>query len=104
FIRTSLLDDGEMSNFTTLAQQVISHETARRSEKQSEIFSNGNGHAKTGKILVLAGSRVNVADLSNPALRKVLLEEKNDPSFVEIDPDHPLTASPLALAEAAAMA
>jgi hypothetical protein len=104
FIRTPLLDDGEMSDLSTLAQQIISRETARRAEKAAEIFSQDNGDTRTGQILVLAGSRVNLADLSNLALRKTLLEEKNDSSFVEIDPDHPLTASPLALAEAAAKA
>jgi hypothetical protein len=52
----------------------------------------------------MAGSRIDLADLSNIALRQALLEPAGDDSFLSLDPDYPLTASPLALAESAAQA
>jgi hypothetical protein len=99
FLRTSLLDDGEMSDLSTDAQRIISTETSRRSEKMAEILTQSEPPARTGRTIVLAGSQFNLADLSNIALRQALPED--DRSFVPFDPDHPLTAGPLALAEAA---
>ncbi len=100
FLRTSLLDDGEMSDLSTEAQRIISIETSRRSEKMAEIISQDERPARTCRIVVLAGSQFNLADLSNIALRQAL--PADDRSFIQYDPDHPLTAGPLALAEAAA--
>jgi hypothetical protein len=101
FIRTILLDDADMVPFTTDAQAVISRETSRRAERLPVILARNN-RPRTGRVLVLAGSRFNLADLSNLALRRALIEPGDDSKFVPFDPDHPLTASPLALAEAAA--
>ena len=95
FLRTLLLDDAEMHEMSGEAQKVISRETNRRAEMAPQIVSTGRAH---GGILVVAGSRFNLADLSNIALRRSLL---GDGSFIAFDPDHPLTASPLALAQAA---
>jgi hypothetical protein len=100
FLRTSLLDDSEMSDLSTEAQRIISTETSRRSKKMAEIISQHERPTRTGRIVVLAGSRFNLGDLSNVALRQALPED--DRSFITFDPDHPLTAGPLALAEAAA--
>lgn len=100
FLRTSLLDDAEMNELSSEAQRIISLETSRRSEKMPEILSLAQTKPPTGRTIVLAGSRFNLSDLSNIALRQVLPE--GDPSFAAFDPDHPLTAGPLALAEAAA--
>ncbi|MGD0388642.1 MAG: hypothetical protein ABSC42_06760 [Tepidisphaeraceae bacterium] len=103
FIRTALLDDGEMARLSSEAQTVISRETARRSEKLSEILARGASRSANGRIVVLAGSRFNLADLSNLALRRALLDDIPG-QFTSLDPDHPLTASSLALADAAAEA
>jgi len=100
FIRTSLLDDSEMADLSSEAQRIISHETSRRSEKMPEILIRAQSQKRSGRTIILAGSRFNLADLSNIALRHALLD--GDPSFIAFDPDHPLTAGPLALAEAAA--
>jgi hypothetical protein len=105
FIRTALLDDGEMARLSSEAQIIISRETARRSEKLSEILARGASRSANGRIVVLAGSRFNLADLSNIALRRALLDESPSATacqFTCLDPDHPLTASSLALADAAA--
>jgi hypothetical protein len=107
FIRTALLDDAEMARLSTEAQTVISRETARRSEKLSEILARVANRSANGRIVVLAGSRFNLADLSNIALRRALLDESPSATawqFTWLDPDHPLTASSLALADAAAQA
>jgi hypothetical protein len=100
FLRTSLLDDADMSDLSTEAQRIISTETSRRSEQMPQILSHGENETRTGRTVVLAGSQFNLADLSNIALRQALPED--DRSFTAFDPDHPLTAGPLALAEAAA--
>ena len=100
FIRTALLDDDEMARLSSDAQTVISRETARRSEKLSEILARAPSRSANGRILVLAGSKLNLADLSNLALRRALLEGIPG-QFTPLDPDHPLTASSLALADAA---
>lgn len=101
FIRTPLLDEIEMTRLSSDAQTVISRETNRRSDRLTEIITAAPNSA-TGRIAVLAGSRFNLADLSNLALKRALLEDPNDAAFFPIDPDHPLSASSLALAEAAA--
>jgi hypothetical protein len=100
FIRTALLDDDEMARLSSDAQTVISRETALRSEKLSEILARAPSPSANGRILVLAGSKLNLADLSNLALRRALLEDIPG-QFTPLDPDHPLTASSLALADAA---
>jgi hypothetical protein len=96
FLRTLLLDDAEMHEMSGEAQKVISRETTRRAEMAPGIVSAAA--RATGGILVVAGSRFNLADLSNIALRRTLL---GNGSFIAFDPDHPLTASPLALAQVA---
>jgi hypothetical protein len=101
FIRTALLDDDEMARLSSEAQIVISRETARRTEKLSEILARSACRSASGRIVVLAGSKLDLADLSNLALRRALLEDISG-QFTSLDPDHPLTASSLALAEAAA--
>ena len=93
-----------MAPFSCEAQAIISRETSRRAERLTEIFAGAAKRSRNGRVIVLAGSRFNLGDLSNVALRSALLAEGNDSSFVPFDPDHPLTASPLALAEAAAEA
>ncbi|MGA2440400.1 MAG: hypothetical protein ABSH08_05550, partial [Tepidisphaeraceae bacterium] len=103
FIRTALLDDEEMARLSSEAQIVISRETARRSEKLSEILARGSNRPVSGRVVVLAGTKLNLADLSNVALRRALLQDIPS-QFASIDPDHPLTASSLALADAAAEA
>ena len=95
FLRTLLLDDAEMHEMSGEAQKVISRETNRRAEMAPRIISSARAQ---GRILVVAGSRFNLADLSNLALRRGLL---GDDPFTAFDPDHPLTASPMALAQAA---
>ncbi len=102
FVRTVLLDDAEMAPFSCAAQAIISRETLRRGERLAEIFAGADKRSPNGRVIVLAGSRFSLGDLSNLALRSALLPDENDSSFVPFDPDHPLTASPLALAEAAA--
>jgi hypothetical protein len=102
FIRTALLEDEDMGVLTEDAQAVISRETSSRSGRLPDIFARAAQRSRNGRVIVLAGSQFNLGDLSNIALRSALLAEKNDALFVAFDPDHPLTASPLALAEAAA--
>ncbi len=104
FIRTALLEDADMNLLTEDAQAVISRETVRRSERLPGVLGRAEKRVRNGRVLVLAGSQFNLGDLSNVALRAGLLSDDADPSFVAFDPDHPLTASPLALAEAAAEA
>jgi hypothetical protein len=104
FIRTALLEDADMGLLTEDAQTVISRETASRSGRLPDIFARAAQRRRNGRVVILAGSQFNLGDLSNIAMRSALLSEKNDPSFVAFDPDHPLTASPLAFAEAAAEA
>jgi len=101
FIRTALLDDDEMARLSSEAQVVISRETARRSEKLAEILSRSAERSANGRVVVLAGSKLNLADLSNLALRRALLEDIPG-QFTPLDSDHPLTASSLALADVAA--
>jgi hypothetical protein len=98
------LDDEEMSRLSSEAQTIISRETERRAEKMVAILQRGGKHPPADRTLVLAGSRLNLSDLSNMALRRALVGDGDDPAFVALDPDNPLTASPLALAEAAAEA
>jgi hypothetical protein len=100
FIRTPLMEDADMVPFTTEAQAVISRETSRRSERLQGILAR-DARPKNGDVLVLAGSRFNLADWSNLALFQTLVQQV-DPKFLRFDPDSPLTASPLALAERAA--
>ncbi len=102
FVRTALLEDADMNLLTEDAQAVISRETTRRSERLPGVLARAEKRVRNGRVLVLAGSQFNLGDLSNVALRAALLGDVGDASFVEFDPDHPLTASPLALAEAAA--
>jgi hypothetical protein len=104
FLRTALLDDADMAPFTTEAQAIISRETSRRSERLPAILASAAGRPRSGRTVVLAGSRFNLADLSNLGLRCALLDKDDGLDFVPLDPDYPLTASPLALAEAAAQA
>ncbi len=104
FVRTALLDDADMALLTEDAQAVISRETSARSERLPGILARAGERPRNGRVIVLAGSQFNLADLSNIALRSALLTEQSDSSFVAFDPDYPLTASPLALAEAAAEA
>jgi len=104
FVRTALLEDADMGVLTDEAQAVISRETSSRSGRLPDIFARAAQRSRNGRVVVLAGSQFNLGDLSNIALRSALLAEKNDPSFAAFDPDYPLTASPLALAEAAAEA
>jgi hypothetical protein len=102
FIRTPLLDENEMAQLTKGAQEVISRETNRRAERLPEILGGSEKKLRAEKIIVLAGSRFNLADLSNIALRSALLKDGESGGFSGIDTDHPLSASPLALAEEAA--
>jgi hypothetical protein len=128
FIRTALLDDAEMSPLSSEAQTIISGETTRRADLMPEILSRAesrpffpspctqgegqgggssrcpkiSGQIRTARVLVLAGSRLNLDDFSNLALRRALVDDTPDPAFTALDPDHPTTASPLALAQAAA--
>jgi hypothetical protein len=104
FVRTALLEDADMNLLTEDAQAVISRETTRRSERLPGVLARAEKRERNGRVLVLAGSQFNLGDLSNVALRAALLSDGGDSSFVAFDPDHPLTASPLALAEAAAEA
>lgn len=146
FVRTVLLDDAEMAPFSCEAQAIISRETSRRTERLAEVFAGADKRSPSGHVIVLAGSRFNLGDLSSVALRCALLGENSIPSpgnpgeghgegsfaismaqdphpcplpeyrergeagvapnfsWSPLDPDHPLTASPLALAEAAAQA
>ncbi len=91
-----------MAQLTKGAQEVISRETNRRAERLPEILGGSEKKLRAEKIIVLAGSRFNLADLSNIALRSALLTDGESGGFCGIDTDHPLSASPLALAEAAA--
>jgi len=100
FLRTALLDDGEMSELSTEAQTVISRETTRRAERLPEIFTHAANRPKTGRIVVLASSRLNLADFSNMALRKAIDEPSQPSRWTVLDPDHPFSAAPLALADA----
>ncbi|MGD0461828.1 MAG: hypothetical protein ABSB74_04995 [Tepidisphaeraceae bacterium] len=102
FIRTALLEDADMAVLTEAAQAVISRETSLRSERLPDILARAAERPRNGRVIVLAGSQFNLGDLSNVALRSAILAEETDGTFVALDPDHPLTASPLALAEAAA--
>jgi hypothetical protein len=104
FVRTALLEDADMAVLTEDAQAVISRETSLRSERLPDILARAAERQRNGRVIVLAGSQFNLGDLSNIALRSAILAGENDGSFVSLDPDHPLTASPLALAEATAQA
>ncbi len=104
FLRTPLLDDAEMGIFTEPAQRIISTETARRADRLSELASRTASPASGRRTLVLASSVLNLSDLSNIALRKALADSGESNDFIAFDSDHPLTAAPLALAEAAANA
>ena len=101
FIRTALLDDEVMARLSSEAQIIISRETDRRATKMQEILSRAEKRTSTGRVLVLAGSRLSLSDLSNIALRQALISNQSDQSFAPFDPEYPLTSSPLALAETA---
>jgi hypothetical protein len=101
FVRTALLDDAEMAELSAEAQTIISRETDRRANTIAEIIERDSDRPPTGSVLVLAASRLNLADLSNIALRKALVGSSVNSSFIPFDPENPLTSSPLSLAEAA---
>jgi hypothetical protein len=107
FVRTVLLDDTELNRFTAEAQQVISAETQRRSQRialardsrQRRLRASG---ARTGRVLVVAPSRFHMADLSGITLSAALCQTKPAAkAFVEFDPDDARFASPVAAAMAA---
>jgi hypothetical protein len=102
FVRTALLDDDEMTTLSSEAQNIISRETDRRARKIGEIIESSSKPVTTGRVLVLAASRLNLSDLSNIALRQAMVDSDANPSLIPFDPECPLTSSPLALTEASA--
>jgi hypothetical protein len=101
FLRTILLDEADMAALSGEAQSIISRETSRRGERLKDILAAAETNPRSGRVLVMAGSRFKLDDLSNFALRRALLDAAEDSTFAAFDPDFPLTASPPALAEAA---
>ncbi len=105
FVRTSLLEDGELGQFTTDAQAVISAETSRRADRIALSRQAGDRRTRpTGRVLVVASGYFRLADLSGPALMNAICGDDAADAFVHLDPDRPLSASPLAVALAAAEA
>jgi hypothetical protein len=102
FLRTALLDDEAMAPYIEKAQKIISLETERRAQRIHEIRSRQPA-LSTGpaRLLVVSGSRFNLSDWSGHALASALLSENPPGPFTHFDPDHLLTASPLAMAESA---
>ncbi len=88
FVRTALLEDADMAVLTEAAQAVISRETSLRSERLPEILAGAAERSRNGRVIVLAGSQINLGDLSNIALRSALLADENDSIL-----DHESTAS-----------
>jgi hypothetical protein len=104
FIRTVLIDDEELNRFAAEAQAIISDLTARRTQRTTLMRQSAERtRRRSGKILVVAPGLVRVADLSGIALAATLCAESEDESIsVRLDPDCPLSGSPLAVATAIA--
>ena len=94
FLRTSLLDDcRNVRPVDRGPENHLDRNIAPIRKNGRDYLPRRQSPTRTGRIVVLAGSQFNLADLSNIALRHALPEDNR--LFVAFDPDHPLTAGPL---------
>ena len=96
FIRTNLLDAEETAPVLAAAERVLRAENERRAARVPEIFATATG--ATGRVTVIAPSRFRLWDDAGCALGQLARAA----GWSTIDPDDVCSASPVALARAAA--
>jgi hypothetical protein len=105
YIRTGLLSETDQAVLIAKGNDVLSAETARRSTALGEIharrslFGRYLDTAAATKICVVTGSTFKLWELAAPTLAAIIA---NTQGWRRLDKDRPTTASPLALAAAAA--
>jgi hypothetical protein len=104
FIRTVLTSDEELTRFANSAQGVIADLTQRRAQRITMVRESAERSGRrSGKVLVIAPGLVRVSDLSGIALEAALCAQSGDEgAIVRLDPDCPLSGSPVAVAMGAA--
>jgi|GEM_PF-752697 len=103
FIRTILIDDEELNRFAAEAQTLISDQAALRTRRIALMRDSAERNIpSTGRVLVVASGLLRVSDLSGIALAATLCESESEGGpFPRLDPDRPMSASPVAVAQAA---
>ncbi|MEZ0264006.1 MAG: hypothetical protein ACAI43_04705, partial [Phycisphaerae bacterium] len=96
FIRTNLVDADETAPVLAAAERVLRAENERRAARVPEIFASATG--ATGRVTVIAPSRFRLWDDAGRALGHLARAA----GWSTIDPDDVCSASPVALARAAA--
>jgi len=112
FIKTVFANEQGIGSLIEAAQGVFSRQTQKRAAMMDELrieSTAGNGQTRSREILVVAPSRFGLWGLAGMAMRRALIDQTGsagannaDWSWRSLDPDQAASASPLALAMAAA--
>jgi hypothetical protein len=95
YIRTGLIEEGQLSALLETANGVLSEETARRGRVLAGLREK---RVRSGRVCVAGGSRFSLWDFAGLALSRTLCGGER---FVHLDGSRPTSASPMALAAVA---
>jgi len=97
YVRTGLLPDADLAPLAEVGNDIFAAETRRRSELLAAALERQRGplRSNTGNICVVAGSQFELWDIAGAALA---LAMEDCAGAVRLDPNQPVSASPLALA------